>query len=159
MGYSIHMAIQGWSDELLTGFSDIDAQHRELFARVANLHDAAQRGDLSAARATLLFLEHHVLTHFSDEERRMRAAGYPRLTEHVAEHEAFVRDFLRRKAEYEVDPSLVLLVANLSQWLDAWLHNHVCTTDADMARYLRATREPRSAEESAQEHAASRSPT
>ena len=136
------MSTGGWTEDLLTGFSDIDAQHTQLFATVARLDEALQRGDATAALSTLVFLEQYALTHFAAEEKRMREAAYPGLAEHVAEHEAFVRDFLRRRASYDADPSLSLLMVELSNWLGSWLHNHVCTLDAEMARYLRGAAKP-----------------
>lgn len=132
------MTTGAWSDELLTGFTEIDEQHRELFAAVDRLNEALARGELSVALHTVHFVERYVLSHFAAEEALMRSRGFPGLEGHTASHDAFVQSFLSKRANFEAEGSLGQLMVELSDWLGAWLHNHVCTSDAEMARYLRS---------------------
>lgn len=127
-----------WSDDLATGVSEIDMQHRELLAKVAALDDAAASGDLTRAVDVLAYLERYALYHFAAEERHMVSSGYPGFREHRDAHEAFVAELLERKEKYEATRSAVSLLLDLSDWLAGWLQDHVRGADAEMARHLRA---------------------
>jgi hemerythrin-like metal-binding protein len=87
------------------------------------------------------FVEQYVHAHFTTEERWMRIAAYPRLEEHRALHEAFVAEFLDRQRQLLTDDPWRPLVIEISEWLGAWLRDHVGGVDAEMARFLRAVRQ------------------
>jgi hemerythrin len=137
-------SIPGWSEELATGINEIDAQHRTLLAKIAALEQAGHDGNLRRALDTMEFLPGYVSNHFTAEEGLMLSAGYAGLDEHRALHEAFVREYVRRKTEFEANRSLVSLLLGLSDWLNAWLnawlHEHIRGADTQMANYLRSTR-------------------
>ncbi len=134
------MPIQ-WTPDLATGIDLIDEQHRGLYAAVAQLHEAMRSGRVGDLSATVDFLERYAVEHFAAEEATMEEAAYPGLTEHRAEHAAFVTAFLAHKARLAPVPS-VSAVVELSQWLGSWLKDHVRRTDGAMARHLRAVRRP-----------------
>lgn len=125
-----------WTEDLATGIEPIDEQHRELYARVAGLHEAMRERRLSEVPGLLDFLQRYVLEHFAAEEEQMTSAGYPGLGQHRRLHQHFVTEFLehRRRLAGEVTPSAVV---ELSRWLTAWLGDHVRKVDGDMARFLR----------------------
>jgi hemerythrin len=112
-------------------------QHRELLSVAEKLESAARSGNLQRAADVLAFLERYARDHFADEERRMEEAGYPRLAEHRAAHEAFAAELARRKAAFEASRSLASLTMDLGDWLGAWLEDHLRHADADMVRHLR----------------------
>lgn len=125
-----------WTEDLATGIDRIDAQHRELYAQVAALHEAMRGGQLGRVPAIVAFLQRYALEHFATEEREMAAAAYPDLAEHRRLHQQFVDDFLRHKALLAAGIAPSAVVA-LSQWLTDWLRDHVRRVDGAMARFLR----------------------
>lgn len=126
-----------WTEDLATGVERIDGQHRELYQRVAALHDAMRAGRLDEVAQLLEYLQRYALEHFASEEREMAAAAYPGLHQHRRLHQGFVTEFLRHKALLAAGVTASGVVA-LSQWLGAWLREHVRSVDAELARYLRA---------------------
>jgi hemerythrin len=131
-----------WTEDLATGIADIDAQHRELYRNIAQLHEAMKQNHLDRVRATLVYLADYAVDHFATEERAMAAASYPGLEEHRAAHHAFVEQFLRYKADVDREGTSPRVVVDLSAWLGGWLRDHVRRMDGDMARHLRP-RQPR----------------
>jgi len=131
-----------WFDELATGIHEIDDQHRELLQNIACLDEATRSGNLQRSLDILSYLEGYTSNHFASEERHMASIGYPRLAEHRSLHVAFLREFQRRRALYEANRSLASLTLDLSDWLSAWLLDHVRGADADMARHLREAARP-----------------
>lgn len=125
-----------WTDDLATGIERIDQQHRELYQRVAALHEAMRSGRLADVPAIVEFLQRYALEHFATEEREMAAAAYPGLGQHRRLHQRFVDDFLRHKALLAAGLTPTAVV-NLSQWLGEWLRDHVRSVDGEMAQFLR----------------------
>jgi len=92
-----------WEDAYASGHPLIDAQHRRLF-ELANSLLAALTQDLPREETRLRWnrLKAHTAQHFSDEERILARAAFPRLEEHAQEHQqlllqgqAFQDDFAR----------------------------------------------------------------
>lgn len=72
--------------------------------------------------------------HFSHEEARMAAVGFPDLESHAAEHHEFfqhVSDLYSRFLEGNPD-----VVAELPTFLRAWLVKHIQGTDRNYVPYL-----------------------
>ena len=126
-----------WRPELATGVPEIDAQHRELLARIGALYAAARRGDASQTPDALAYLERYAQEHFALEERFMRALGYPAVDEHAELHAAFADTLARRKEEFAEHRSESALLVDLLCWMDEWLQDHVRDADAAMAGFLR----------------------
>jgi len=132
------MTIQ-WSEELATGIERVDAQHRDLYAQVAALHEAMRTHQLDRIPAVLDGLQRYALEHFATEEREMQARGYPKLAPHRRLHRAFVDDFLRQRALLSANVSLSGVVG-LSVWLTDWLRDHVRKEDGQLAEFVRGGR-------------------
>jgi len=125
-----------WGQELATGIEQIDAQHRQLYETVAQLHTLMRSHALSEVDVVLEALTHYASEHFATEEREMRSAGYPGYEAHRTAHLAFVQEFVRIRGTLEARPT-VSAVVELSSWLSDWLREHVRGLDAEMARFLR----------------------
>jgi len=125
-----------WTDDLATGIERIDAQHRELYQRVAGLHDAMRAGRLADVPAMVEYLQRYAVEHFAAEEQQMTAAGYPGLGQHRRLHQRFVEEFLQHKQRLSPEVTASAVV-ELSRWITAWLGDHVRKVDGEMARYLR----------------------
>jgi hemerythrin len=129
------MALE-WNSTLAVGVDEIDAQHREIFARASRLVAAVERGDAGEVGSLLDFLQEYVAAHFALEERVMTAARYPELANHHAEHRAFAEELGRIAADHALSGSSEALVAALERHVGGWLRSHIGLTDVALGRYL-----------------------
>jgi hemerythrin-like metal-binding protein len=126
-----------WSPDYSVGVAGVDAQHQNLFALARELHEAMAAGQGKAALEKLLGrLIRYTASHFADEERLMRAADYPGLETHQAEHQALTRKVLDFQADFAA--GRVNLSVQLLQFLRTWLDQHIRHSDLAYAPYLKA---------------------
>lgn len=126
---------------LLTGVADIDAQHRELFARIGQLLEASRsRRSREEVVRLLEFLGQYVVDHFSAEERLMAAAGYPKLEGHRSEHQQFVKELEILRHELKSEGPTNLFVIRVGNRVTEWLREHIYRTDRVLGEWLRASR-------------------
>ncbi|HYG66147.1 MAG TPA: bacteriohemerythrin [Anaeromyxobacteraceae bacterium] len=126
---------------LLTGHPTIDAQHRELIARILRLLDAMKEGRGRAELAPVVqYLGAYVVEHFGTEESIMRARRYPELAAHLAEHQKFEAELAKIRADLERDGPGTLLVIRVNHQLLDWLKNHIHVRDRALAAWLAASR-------------------
>ena len=116
----------------------IDAQHRELFARIAGFDAALSRGDRAEIRATFAFLREYALVHFETEERLMREIEYPRLSIQREQHAIFKERLVELSREHEAQGESFLLRKRTENWILVWLANHVGDEDSRLGRYMAA---------------------
>jgi hemerythrin len=127
-----------WEKRLEIGVPEIDAQHRELFARVGGFDAALARGDRAAIQATFAFLREYALVHFETEERLMREMGYPRLEIQRELHAKFTGRLQELSRDHEAQGSTFLLRKRTENWILVWLVDHVGGEDAELGRYMLA---------------------
>ena len=126
---------------LLTGHAEIDAQHREMFARAGALIDATREHRSRAEVSSLLeFLGRYVVEHFGAEEREMEQTGYDRLHEHRAEHQRFVKDFGALREELEAGGATGRFAMRVNARVTEWLREHIYRSDRRLGEHLRARR-------------------
>ncbi|HEY5959474.1 MAG TPA: hemerythrin family protein [Polyangiaceae bacterium] len=127
-----------FTDDLLTGMDDIDAQHRMLFELANQVVDpTTQRGADAAFFASLAFLSEYVQFHFAAENLAMQQANYPARDSHLAAHTAFrqrIAELLESALE-TVDISE--LRVRLQEAVTGWFAHHIRTADKALAQYLR----------------------
>ena len=130
-----------WNESLAIGVAAIDAQHRELFGRVAAFEAALEQQDPMAIAQTFGFLHAYAATHFGDEEAIMREAAYPMTDAHVAQHHEFTArlDALIRDSQDDARAAFVGLRAR--NWITVWLLDHVGVADQALGAHLRLGRE------------------
>jgi hemerythrin len=126
-----------WRESLAIGVASIDAQHRELFARVGAFEAALEREDPVAVSEAFGFLRAYAATHFADEEAMMRETAYPGMDGHVAQHREFGArlDALVRDLRESGKRAFVGLRAR--NWITVWLLDHVGVTDQALGSHLR----------------------
>lgn len=127
-----------WTSALSVGVRELDAQHRELFARVDRLLDAMLHGDRSEAARLLAFLREYEAVHLPAEERLMEETAYPDLGRHLDEHRRFGAQLRELEAESREEGPTASLVLRLERLSVAWLHDHVYVADVAMGRWVRA---------------------
>jgi hemerythrin len=127
------------------GIPEIDAQHAQIGARIADLEASLAQHRLRAAHGALHALARYLIHHFDTEERLMERAGYPFGREHAREHAAEVERIAAAAATRDALDAAALraLVADLKRWLD----DHVREQDGALSRFETArTRLQRPAE-------------
>lgn len=130
-----------WTAEFELGVTGVDAQHRELVELVNRLRvcmgQCIGREEISDILAALV---RHTEEHFGEEERMMADAGYPALSDHRANHQAFacrIRDIRRRHHEGQL-----IEFSNLTL-IRGWLVEHMQRADRDFGDFLDRQRQPR----------------
>jgi len=129
------MAIMSWSDSYSVGISSIDMQHKKLIGMINELHDAMAQGKGRDVMAGLVRnMASYALIHFSAEEKLMQDKGYPELSAHKAQHDAFkqkVSDF-----EAKVSGNKLGVTLEVMNFLKDWLSNHIMTIDKKYGPFL-----------------------
>jgi hemerythrin len=126
---------------LLTGDDEIDAQHRELFARIRTMLEASRTGRSREEVIRLLeFLGSYFVHHFACEEGRMEETAYPRIDGHRAEHGQLMKELETLRHELKTEGTSSLFVIRVGNRVTEWLREHVYRTDRLLAEWLRARR-------------------
>lgn len=123
-----------WTDDLNTGISEIDNQHRRILKYINELYSASQAGDRGAVGGVVEDMVDYTLSHFAFEESLMEEAGYPLSKPHKRVHEVLTKRVadlhLRHKAGDDV-------ARDLHSLLSRWLVSHIKSDDAAYSRQVR----------------------
>lgn len=122
-----------WTSTLSTGVPLLDGHHQGLFKALSELESAALEQRTLFGVYALTRLKHYVRDHFSAEEAMMKAAAYPQLDEHIAEHAAF----RAKLGELLVKSIGQDITADTISFLADWLVNHIGKTDMAYVPYLK----------------------
>lgn len=126
-----------WNDNLSTGVSEIDAQHRALFGHINALLEACRGGHAMEQIPSLLaFLQEYVESHFAMEEELMVSSGYPLLPSHRRQHEGFLQGYSVLKEEALTSQGLSLTLS-ANRLLTDWWINHISGSDRELGDFLR----------------------
>lgn len=115
-----------WRDGFNVNISQVDQEHRHLFALVKAL-------DLETVESTIEELLDYVVLHFTNEQALMEKSGYPAFEQHLKLHEDFgahVADFLGNG-----DPWTEERVQELRRFLNKWLIGHIMTHDLRFGKW------------------------
>jgi hemerythrin len=124
---------------LLTGVEEIDGQHREIFARVWALLDAARhRRSREEVLPLVQYLCTYSVEHFAAEEREMARTTYPKAEAHRLEHAQFVKELDALRLELASDGPTALFAIRLGNRVTEWLREHIYRTDRVLGEWLRA---------------------
>lgn len=127
-----------WSDDLLTGNTQIDTEHQELIRAINDLLEACSQGKGRAElEKTVQFLASYTRTHFGREEVLQRKYGYPDYNNHKEYHKYFIEqvDNIHKKLSAE-GPS-VALVGEINNKVGNWIINHIKREDVKVARHIK----------------------
>jgi hemerythrin len=125
-----------WPDDLNTGISIIDEQHKRIVQYINELHAARMQEDTHLVGEVLGELVDYTISHFAFEESLMEKADYPFVDPHKKVHSLFVERvgvFVERhKAGEDVGEELLYM-------LHKWLFNHIRNEDGDYAKVVLGT--------------------
>ncbi len=128
-----------WSDNLASGSSEIDEQHKELITRVNGMLRAVDAGAGGAQEVsrTVQYLADYVILHFGNEEAFMAKYGYTSAAAHKAQHELFIRNFDRIKTRLLEGGLAAPVVQDLRDLCTDWLVNHIKYSDRALGMFLK----------------------
>jgi len=125
-----------WSSELETGIIWQDLQHKELVEAVQTLYTAiATKKPEEEVQKIVKFLYDYTVHHFSMEEKYMEDYNFPEISEHVQQHQRFVKmlqDFEKERAN-----SKILANLSLCNDLAEWTITHIKVDDHKMADFVK----------------------
>ncbi len=119
-----------WSDRLLLGFPEIDAEHREFVDCVQALQQAG--ADTVAQR--LDAFAQHARKHFAAEDRWMEETGFPPRQCHIDEHAAVLKSVAEVQAL--VAAGNTGIVRSLADELARWFPGHADHLDSALAAWM-----------------------
>jgi len=132
------MSLQ-WSDTLASGSSEIDTQHKELFARVNGLLSAFEKGEVDRQEISKIiqYLTEYVVFHFGTEEKHMDYFKYSSTSQHKAQHAQFVKNFLKLKDRMLMEGINSALAVEARELCVDWLINHIKYSDRALGMFLK----------------------
>ncbi len=135
------MAQFSWTEDLYTGNSLIDGDHRELI-RLVNALFEAMESSLDSARMGLAMnaLVAYAGEHFGREEAEMERIQYVASLAHQAEHTKLLHQLA--ELAQRLGAGGRLNIPAVSDFLSAWLRDHILTADIKLAAALKRQRSP-----------------
>jgi hemerythrin len=125
-----------WNDALLTGDTEVDAQHRALYDLVNDLSaDALLDDNPALTEIELERILRYAANHFATEESLMDRTEYPRRAEHIAIHHEFARaatDMVEAHLSGD-GPTL----PDLAAFMEDWLEHHIHDEDMPLVEHVR----------------------
>jgi hemerythrin len=119
------------------GIAEIDAQHRRLFDLLNQLRSWSGKGyEYAATIDTLNELADYTHTHFAVEESLMRMLRYPDINVHIAEHERLKKMLEEYRHSILKEGSRI----ELSDFIKAWLIDHISKVDREYVNHFLAAR-------------------
>ncbi len=121
-----------WSSELKTGHDHIDNKHQELFQLVSMLDRAISTYTRRDIEKIVIFLEHYVEEHFSEEEELMLAHNFDGYTHHKDDHEIFKARVFSLRHDFNAEIPESKLFFAIRMFIDK-LAYHIKTIDIKIA--------------------------
>lgn len=126
-----------FTDQYLVGIEQVDREHRQLFAIVADIQQAlAGDGALAGAQKAVRELLDYTQTHFASEEGLMAAAGFPELAAHRQLHADLLGQVHDMEMRIELEGEMAAL--ELSRFLVNWLIEHIQQSDRRFGVFVAA---------------------
>ena len=130
-------ALIKWDASLSVNIRLIDQQHQKLVDLVNQLYKALKSGKGADVLGDILgSLVDYTQRHFAEEERMMRAHGYPETEQHLAAHAELIRQVGEFKAK--LAQGTVSISSDLFNFLKSWLLHHIKQEDKSYGPFLNA---------------------
>ncbi len=117
-----------WSDDLKTGITLIDEQHKSIFEKGNEVFRLGSNMDKNKFEKVIVFLMAYTNNHFMEEENLMINYKYEDLLEHRRQHNYFVEEIYKiyLKSIESIDQELLIDLKNL---IIEWLSDHINVHD------------------------------
>ncbi|MEK6744962.1 MAG: hemerythrin family protein [Nitrospirota bacterium] len=133
-----------WTQDMAVGIETIDEQHKELFMRISDLLQAIrERRCKSEIDGTIKFLDDYARFHFSEEEKRMQAAGFDGLADHRKHHAEYLNNIKELKdlaAQPRIQGMSYELSVTTNQVVVDWIVYHIMKVDRKFGEYVKSRR-------------------
>jgi hemerythrin len=127
-----------FTPDLSTTVKEIDDQHKELFKRVDSLNASLAQGSARAELVrTVEYLTEYVVFHFGVEEKYMTRYGYLNAVQHTAQHDQFVKTFMRLRDRLFLEGITPRITEDTQQLVVDWLINHIKYSDKALGLFLK----------------------
>lgn len=127
-----------WNNTMRTGVSELDAQHKELIARLNSLGEAMQSGKGKEDLENILtFAGEYAQKHFQCEEEYFTRYGCPAKIQNKQEHARFMKRFADLSAEFRKQGASFSLVMKSYNELSTWLIHHILGVDTKLRAYIK----------------------
>jgi hemerythrin len=129
------MATLTWDESMSTGLPQLDAHHREIFARYNELSEALEHGGGAGRAATgemLDFLQFYAAWHFEREEECMEHYGCPVAEANRQAHAHFIAVFGQIYEMWQESDTDLALVQKTYEELGDWFVNHIMRIDTQL---------------------------
>jgi hemerythrin len=127
-----------WSNELATGNTAIDTQHKQLVKALNDLLEACNSGKgRTQLNETMQFLINYTVQHFKDEEALQQKYNYPDYPNHKKLHETFKVTVTDMAKQFQTEGPTITMVSKLNAGMGGWLVNHIQREDKKIADHIR----------------------
>ena len=124
-----------WRESYSVGVPALDTQHRRLLEIINELANVVATGGQSDIFfAALEALVRYAESHFADEERMLREAGYPALADQQQEHDRFVRQLVQTSEKLHLKKTK--LPEETVDFLKTWYIEHILGKDQEYKPFL-----------------------
>ena len=125
------------TQDLVTGNTLIDSEHRQLFDAINKLMDACSGGKgRDQIMSTAKFLSDYVNKHFGDEERLQVNSKYPNYQAHRQFHEQYKQQLAQVNQSLVVEGPTVKALGDLNRIVGV-LVAHIRVEDKKLAAHVR----------------------
>ena len=125
------------TQDMITGNSLIDFEHRQLFQAVNDLMDACSQGKgRDQIEKVAKFLSDYVVKHFQDEERLQVQYKYPGYPAHKTFHDGYRRQLSEKAQRLLQEGATIRSLGEINQVVGV-LVSHIRTEDKRLARYIK----------------------
>ncbi|MFO7658612.1 MAG: bacteriohemerythrin [Bacteroidales bacterium] len=124
-----------WKDEYATGIEVIDNQHKKLIELIDRLYSSfMQRSEKEHMQHILKEVLDYANYHFDTEAELMRKHNYPKTSEHISIHDAFVATAIEFRHKHRYGG---VVTSSLMNFLRTWLNDHILRADRDYIPYIK----------------------
>ena len=138
-----------WKEKLCIGVDTVDAQHKELFAKVDELLKAVNDSVANHKQeciSAILFLKDYAVRHFAEEEAYQQSISYPDFEAHKKLHSKFIESVLQHEKKMSESDFAEKEVKEFTGMLIAWLLYHVADSDQKVGDFARSLKQIQSEE-------------
>ncbi len=129
-----------WTDDLKTGDSIIDGEHKKLIKAASDLVESCSKGrGRDEIGKAMDFLSSYTKEHFSHEEELMKKHGYPQedIRNHQDWHRAYVQQIVDLSKKLQSEGPTISIMAELNAKIGV-LISHIRTVDSKLAMFIQS---------------------
>jgi hemerythrin len=139
---SMGVRLTQWTKNLKTDHKDIDEQHQDLFKRFDAFISATLKNEgHKKANNLLSFLAEYTNEHFSYEETYYKSKNYPKVSEHIKEHDEFTQNLRLIKRAYHNERGKID-AKKLNEMLGEWFRGHIQESDIGATSWIKENPTP-----------------